>query len=165
LFDIYAQLELLYPEVQTFKILDYSANPGHQVNAEARDLEKIIMIHALDLLYFWMYQPRSRMALRQFLVTLAEDERHILVSSQFTLQRHREVSQLFIDGILGYNFQRPLSFYLSRYEGYLEEVKRLIFDAQSTDSAETSAPGLRSDTYGPASVKDFCQTPERRVVN
>ena len=60
LFDIYAQLELLYPEVQTFKILDYSANPGHRANAEARDLEKIIMIHALDLLYFWMYQPRSR---------------------------------------------------------------------------------------------------------
>ena len=74
LFDIYAQLELLYPEVQTFKILDYSAHPGHRANAEARDLEKIIMIHALDLLYFWLYQPRSRSALRQFLDTLAEDE-------------------------------------------------------------------------------------------
>jgi hypothetical protein len=165
LFDIYAQLELLYPEVQTFKILDYSANPGHRVSAEARDLEKVIMVHALDLLYFWMYQPRSRTALRQFLVTLTEDELHILVSSQFTLQRHREVSQLFIDGILGYNFQRPLSFYLSRYEGYLEEVKRLIFDAQSTDSVEIFEPGLRSDTYGPAPFKDACQTPERRVVN
>jgi hypothetical protein len=165
LFDIYAQLELLYPEVQTFKILDYSANSGYRVNAEARDLEKIIMIHALDLLYFWMYQPRSRTALRQFLVALTEDERHILVSSQFTLQRHREVSQLFIDGILGYNFQRPLSFYLSRYEGYLEEVKRLIFDAQATDSVEDFEPSFRSDTYGSAPVKDACETPERRVVN
>jgi hypothetical protein len=165
LFDIYAQLELLYPEVQTFKILDYSANPGARVSAEARDLENVIMVHALDLLYFWMYQPRSRTALRQFLVTLTEDERHILVSSQFTLQRHREVSQLFIDGILGYNFQRPLSFYLSRYEGYLEEVKRLIFDAQSTDSAEDFEPNFRSDIDGPAPVKDACQTPERRVVN
>jgi hypothetical protein len=165
LFDIYAQLELLYPEVQTFKILDYSADPGYRVSPEARDLEKIIMVHALDLLYFWMYQPRSRMALRQFLVTLTEDERHILVSSQFTLQRHREISQLFIDGILGYNFQRPLSFYLSRYEGYLEEVKRLIFNAQPTDSAETSEAGLRNDTFGPAPVKDTCQTPARRVAN
>ena len=165
LFDIYAQLELLYPEVQTFKILDYSADPGYRVSAEARDLEKIIMVHALDLLYFWMYQPRARMALRQFLVTLTEDERHILVSSQFTLQRHREISQLFIDGILGYNFQRPLSFYLSRYEGYLEEVKRLIFDAQPTDSVETSEAGLRNNTFGPAPVKDTCQTPARRVAN
>jgi hypothetical protein len=164
LFDIYAQLELLYPEVQTFKILDYSANPGHRISAEARDLEKVIMVHALDLLYFWMYQPRSRTALRQFLVTLSEDELHILVSSQFTLLRHREVSQLFIDGILGYNFQRPLSFYLSRYEGYLEEVKRLIFEAQSMDSVEIFEPRLGSDTYGPAPVGDACRTPQRLVV-
>jgi hypothetical protein len=165
LFDIYAQLELLYPEVQTFKILDYSTNPGHRANAEARDLEKIIMIHALDLLYFWMYQPRSRMALRQYLGTLTEDERLILVSSQFTLQRYREISQLLIDGILGLNFQRPLSFYLARYEGYLEEVKRLIFDAPPSDSVKAGEPGLRSDMYSPTPVKDTCQARERRVVN
>jgi hypothetical protein len=165
LFGTYAQLELLYPEMQTFKILDYSANPRHRVNTEARDLEKIIMIHALDLLYFWMYQPRSRMALRQYLGTLSEDERHILVSSQFTLLRYREISQLFVDGILGHNFQRPLSFYLSRYVGYLEEVKRLIFDEQLTDSAETAELGLHYNTYGPGSLKDACQTPVRRVVD
>ena len=126
LFKTYAQLELLYPDVQTFKILDYSAKAGHQENAEARDLEKVIMVHSLDLLYFWMYLPRSRSALSQFLDTLTIEERHILVDSQFTLRRHREISQLFIDGILGNNFQRPLSFYLSRYEEYLEEIKRMI---------------------------------------
>ena len=165
LFDIYAQLELLYPEVQTFKILDYSIDPGHRVNAEARDFEKIIMVHALDLLYFWMYQPRSRVALRQYLGTLTEDERQILLSSQFTLQRYREISQLLIDGVLGQKFQRPLSFYLSRYEGYLEEVKRLIFDAQSTDSVNTGEPSIRSDTFSPAPVKDACQAPVRRDEN
>jgi hypothetical protein len=157
LFDVYAQLELLYPEVQPFKILDYSVNSRHRVNAEARDLEKVIMVHALDLLYFWMYQPRARTALREFLVSLTEDELHILVSSQFTLLRHREVSQLFIDGILGYNFQRPLSFYLSRYEGYLEEVKRLMFDVQPTDSVEYFEQGFYSDTYGKAPAKDACR--------
>jgi hypothetical protein len=112
-----------------------------------------------------MYQPRARMALRQYLGSLAEDERQILVSSQFTLQRYREISQLFIDGILGLNFQRPLSFYLSRYESYLEEVKRLIFDAQSTNSVGAAIPGLGSDTYGPAAVKDACPAPVRRVEN
>jgi hypothetical protein len=165
LFDIYAQLELLYPEVQTFKILDYSTAPEHRANAEARDLEKIIMVHALDLLYFWMYQPRSRMALRQYLGTLTEDERQILVSSQFTLQRYREISQLLIDGILGLNFQRPLSFYLSRYEGYLEEVKRLIFDAPPMDSLDAGGPGLDFEKYTPAPVKDTCQGRGRRAVN
>ncbi len=130
LLGIYAQLELLYPDVESFKILDYSWDFNGKANAEARDLEKIIMIHALDMLYFWMYQPRCRVAFPQFLRTLSEDERHILVSSQFTLQRHREISQMFIDGILGINFPRPLSFYLSRYEEYLEQIKHLVLSEE-----------------------------------
>jgi hypothetical protein len=86
------------------------------------------MVHALDLLYFWMYQPRAREALRRFVQTLAEDERQILASSQCTLERNREISQLLIDGILGDNFPRPLSFYLSRYKEYLESIKGLVFE-------------------------------------
>ena len=116
------------------KILEYSSDLKRKANAEAQDLEKIIMIHALDMLYFWMYQPRSRSALQQFLQTLSEDERHILVSSNFTLQRHREISQMFIDGILGSNFPRPLSFYLSSYEGYLEEIKRLVLSEEFSNA-------------------------------
>jgi hypothetical protein len=127
LFDIYAQLELLYPEAQAREILECSPNFTRKANAEARDLENIIMVHALDLLYFWMYLPRAREALRRFVQTLAEDERQILASSQFTLERNREISQLFIDGILGDNFPRPLSFYLSRYKEYLESIKGLAF--------------------------------------
>jgi hypothetical protein len=80
-----------------------------------------------------------------------------LVSSHFTLQRHREISQLFIDGILGSNFPRPLSFYLSRYEQYLEEVKRLIFDEQLTHSGEVAKLGLGVVPSSPAVIKDYCE--------
>jgi hypothetical protein len=82
-----------------------------------------------------MYQPRARTALQRFIQTLSEDERHILASSQFTLQRTREVSQLFIDGILGDNFPRPLSFYLSRHAEYLEAIKDLVFAENPTEPA------------------------------
>ena len=133
LLDIYAQLEMLYPDIASFKILDYSSDVNRKTNSEASDLEKIIMIHAMDMLYFWMYQPRSRVAFPQFMRTLSEDERHILVSSQFTLQRHREISQMFIDGILGTNFPRPLSFYLSRYEEYLEQIKHFVLSEEFSD--------------------------------
>jgi hypothetical protein len=135
LFDVYAQLELLYPDVQTFAVLQHAGRTQRKVGLEARDLEKIIMIHSLDLLYFWMYQPRARTALQRFIQTLSEDERHILASSQFTLQRTREVSQLFIDGILGDNFPRPLSFYLSRHAEYLEAIKNLVFAENHTEPA------------------------------
>ena len=105
---------------------------------------------------------RSAYAVAQLLSSLevgGVDERFNALRSL----RYREISQLFIDGILGNRFQRPLSFYLSRYEGYLEEVKRLIFDEQLTDSVKAVEPGLRRDTYGPAPVKDVCQAPVRRV--
>lgn len=123
--DVYADLELLFPEVTPFKVLDASNEGKKTARSEAAELEHLIMLHGLDLLYFWMYQPRARGALVKFLESLSEDERHMLVSSQFTLQQHREISQLFIDGIFGNNFPKPLSFYLSRYPGYLEDIKQL----------------------------------------
>ncbi|MDX9789068.1 MAG: hypothetical protein RBT11_19995 [Desulfobacterales bacterium] len=123
--NVYAELELLFPDMKTFKLLETTAAPKKSAKSEAAELEHIIMLHALDFLYFWMYQPRARSALAKLFATLTEDERHILVSSQFSLQRHREISQLFIDGIFGNNFPKPLSFYLSRYPGYLEDIKQL----------------------------------------
>ncbi len=151
LFDIYAQLELIFPDVQTFAVLQHSSRLKQKASVEARDLEKIIMIHALDLLYFWMYQPRARTALRHFVHTLSEDERHILASSQFTLQRHREISQMFLDGILGNNFPRPLSFYLSRNAEYLEVIKHLVFGENFSDPmAEPVAAEPLTGSVAPA---------------
>jgi hypothetical protein len=147
LFDIYAQLELIFPDVQTFAVLQHSNMLKKKASVEARDLEKIIMVHALDLLYFWMYQPRARTALRRFVHTLSEDESHILASSQFTLQRHREISQMFIDGILGDNFSRPLSFYLSRSAEYLNAVKSLVFEESFAE------PEADVDNPRPVSLK------------
>jgi hypothetical protein len=150
LFDIYAQLELLYPDVQPFAVLQHSRQLERKPSIEARDLEKIIMVHALDLLYFWMYQPRARTALRRFVHALSEDERQILASSQFTLQRHREISQMFIDGILGAKFPRPLSFYLSRNAEYLEAIKGIVFGENFADPmGEPSIPEPLPDSAPP----------------
>jgi hypothetical protein len=83
------------------------------------------MVHALDMLYFWMYQPRARTALMRLLNTISEEDRQLMVASQFALDRNREISQMFIDGILGKDFSRALSFYLSRSPEYIEVMKRL----------------------------------------
>jgi len=163
LFDIYAQLELIYPDVQTFAVLQYSNRLKQKASVEARDLEKIIMIHALDLLYFWMYQPRARTALRQFVQTLSEDERHILASSQFTLQRHREICQMFIDGILGHNFPRPLAFYLSRNAEYLEAIKHLVFGENF--SGPMAEPAVAESSIGSAAPVRECTGPNTQPPN
>jgi len=161
LFDIYAQLELIYPDVRTFEVLGHATEAKRRISIEARDLEKIIMVHALDLLYFWMYQPRACTALRRFVRVLSEDERHILASSQFTLERHREISQMFIDGILGDNFPRPLSFYLSRHAEYLEDIKGLVFEEPFPESAE-ALPVDDIPLSGSAGSSEECRCPGSR---
>jgi len=124
LLDIYTQLELLFPEARTLEILENPAHYRKRANAEARDLEKILAIHALDLLYFWLYQPRARSAFKQLIGTLTEEERHILITAQSTLLRKKEISQMFIDGVLGQDFARALSFYLSCYPDYLKTLQQ-----------------------------------------
>jgi len=124
LLDIYTQLELLFPESRKVEILDEPVKFQKRIHSEARDLEKIIMIHALDFLYFWLYQPRARSAFEQLLGALNEEERHILISAQSTLMRKREISQMFIDGVLGQDFARALSFYLSCYPDYLKTMQK-----------------------------------------
>jgi hypothetical protein len=122
---VYSELELLHPNVKTFDVLKAPPQKKRSAQAETIEMERIIMLHALDLLYFWMYQPRAQSAFKIFIASLSEDERQIMVTSQFSLQRNRDISQLFIDGIFGPNFPKPLSFYLARYTEYLEAIKRL----------------------------------------
>ena len=127
LFDTYAQLELLFPEADVLKMLESPKEFMRTISAEARDLEKIIIINALDLLYFWMYQPRARSVLCSFLKSMSPEERQILVRSQSVLRRKREISQLFVDGIVGKRFSDALSFYLSRSSEYLDAIEELAY--------------------------------------
>lgn len=123
LFDAYARLELLFPEVSTMALLKNPEKITQTKNEEVRDLEKIMIVHALDLLYFWMYQPRARSALRSLVPSLSDEERQILIESQFILLEHKKISLLFVEGLVGKNFSKALSFYLDRSREYLNAMK------------------------------------------
>lgn len=125
LFDVYAELELLFPEENVLEMLGADRKIRRSPNAEARELEKILIINALDLLYFWMYQPRSRSALRRFLREMEPEEREIFLGTQAVLRRHKEISQMFIDGAVGKNFMKALAFYLDRSEAYLRDIEKM----------------------------------------
>jgi len=127
LFDTYARLEVLFPETDVLSMLESPKKFIQTLSAEAQDLERAIIINALDFLYFWMYQPRARSVMAVRIHAMSEEERQIFVRSQCVLQRQREISQLFLDGIIGKNFSRGLAFYLDRYEGYLETLRRMVF--------------------------------------
>jgi hypothetical protein len=136
LFDTYAQMELIFPEVDVLKMLDSPKNLLRRISADARDLEKIIIMNALDLLYFWMYQPRARSVLCSLLKTMSDEERQILVRSQSVLRRKREVSQLFVNGIVGKKFAEALSFYLNRSDEYLDAIEEIAYTQCTPDGTE-----------------------------
>jgi hypothetical protein len=123
LLEAYTSLEMLFPDkkvMETLNAMDKS------LSGDAKELELIMIIHALDLLFFWNYQPRGRTALIMLAKTLSDEERKILLGTLHILKRQREISMLFIDGIIGKNFSAGLAFYLNASGQYLEDVQKLL---------------------------------------
>lgn len=124
LFDTYARLEMLFPETEELKILENPEALFTSRNAEVRDLSVMIIIHSLDLFYFWMYQPRARITILDKVSRLTPEERTIFFQSQHILVHEQHISRLLVDGILGRHFSRPLSFYLTAYPRYLTSLEK-----------------------------------------
>ncbi len=125
LFDAYSRLEVLLPQVRVLQALRSLEDPRYESFSDARDIRKLIILHCLDLLYFWMYQPRARVGLKTVVSELSDEERQILLQCQYLLKNEREISQMFLDGLIGSHFAKGLSFYLDRSGGYMEEIEKL----------------------------------------
>jgi hypothetical protein len=125
LFTVFSRLDLLFPEEDVLEMLQSPKHMMKTLSNEARDLEKLIIVNALDLMYFWMYQPRARKALTTILWSMSQEEWLIFYRSQLILKRHKAISQVFVDGLVGKQFSRALSFYLDQSAVYLEDMKKL----------------------------------------
>ncbi len=124
LFGTYSRLELLFPETEELKLLEKPELLFKNRNSEVRDLAVMIIINSLDLFYFWMYLPRARTKMLDMVSRLTPEEKTIFFQSQKILEQEQYISRLLVDGILGREFSRPLSFYLTTYQGYLSALER-----------------------------------------
>ncbi len=125
LFAVFSRLDLFFPEEDVLDILQSPKVMMETLNYEAREQEKYLIVNALDLMYFWMYQPRAGKALKIIFENMSREEWLIFYRSQLVLKRHREISQVFVDGLVGKNFSRALSFYLDRSEEYLHDLEKI----------------------------------------
>ncbi|WP_020588943.1 hypothetical protein [Desulfobacter curvatus] len=125
LFDIYSRLIMLFPETEELNILENSDMLLDNKNSEVRDLATLIIINALDLFYFWMYLPRAQSSLIRVVSDMTPEEKVIFFQAQNMLRHEHHISRLFVDGILGKNFSRPLSFYLILYSSYLNGIEKV----------------------------------------
>ncbi|MEG1610792.1 MAG: hypothetical protein RR317_06380, partial [Bilophila sp.] len=121
-FECYGKLDLAFPDRDMLSLMAHPKEFIQLMNTEAKSLQIASIINALDLMYFWMYQPCAQQTLIAILRTMTREERVILARSQSVLLRVREVSQLFVDGLLGRNFARALSFYLDGHESYITSL-------------------------------------------
>ena len=123
-FELFAQLEISFP---TRNMLETLNNPEKFIElsrASGADHVSEVMANALDLLYIRMYKPRAREALCQAMERMNGDELDVFLASQQILAEEKEVSMLFVNGLVGRNFSKALSFYLVRYRDYLDELER-----------------------------------------
>jgi hypothetical protein len=125
LFAVFSRLDLQFPEEDVLEMLQSPKMMLQTLNYEAREQARLIIVNALDLMYFWMYQPRARKALEIIIQGMSREEWLIYYRSQLVLNRHREISQVFVDGLVGKNFSKPLAFYLDRSGQYLADMERL----------------------------------------
>jgi hypothetical protein len=125
LFAVFSRLDLHFPEEDVLEMLQSPKMIMQTLNYEAREQERFIIVNALDLMYFWMYQPQARKALEIILQRMSREEWLIFYRSQLVLNRHREISQVFVDGLVGKNFSKPLAFYLDRSEQYLADMEKV----------------------------------------
>ncbi len=123
LFDTYAQLEMLFPMDDVLDLLESTRELMLTIEYEKRDMVNIIIVNALDLMYFWMYQPRAKGVLKLLLRQMTREERKVFLLSQHVLFRQKRISRLMVDGLVGRNFAKALSFYLAYWRQYLEEIE------------------------------------------
>lgn len=122
----YTKLELLFPEQDSLELLK---NPQYVLNKIKETNHKLytaMIVNALDLMYLHYYQPRSFSMLKEIVKKLSDNEKLAWLRMQYVLQCHKDVSQLFIDEVLGENFSKALSFYLDTHEQYLRHLQKLF---------------------------------------
>lgn len=97
-----------------------------ELSEKNSELFRDIVIDSLDMLYFWMYQPRARIALAQQMAQMSSDEKQFLLRSQQVLKRKRVISEMLLNGLVGKRFEAALAFYLSHSDKYLQSFESLV---------------------------------------
>ena len=135
IFSCYTRIELLFPEKDVLEKLAHAGEFSGEHKQEARRLELSIICNSLDLMYFWYYLPRSQDTFRRLLKSMSPADRSVFARAQLILLRERDISQLFVNGLVGGNFARPLAFYLDKKREYLHELLKSCRRGKAADHA------------------------------
>ena len=123
--EIFSRLEIAFPTRDMLKILNRPEEFIRMSEESGINHVPEVAANALDMLYIMAYKPRAREALRKAMEAMSPDEVAVILASQQILREEQWVSRLFVDGLVGRNFSKALSFYLTRYPAYLADIERM----------------------------------------
>lgn len=120
--DTCAQIEIAFPQESMLSLLESPNQLLLTIEYEQRELADILIVNALDLLYFWMCQPRARDVFKRLLRRMTQEERRMILLYQHMLSHERHIGKIFIDGLIGRQFSKTLAFYLNHWRTYVKEI-------------------------------------------
>lgn len=83
------------------------------------------IINMLDMMYLWYYHSRAQQVFIKKFKALSQEEQQIILGMHNLLRLEKEISELFLSGLLGKNFASALSFYLKNTDNYLSKLKKI----------------------------------------
>jgi len=141
IFEAFSRMELHFPDDDILQLMESPEKFIYRLESQEKRLKRVVIINALDMLYFWMYQPRARSALSILLGGMGREELLFVLRSQLVLGLQREISILFIEGMVGENFSKALAFFLDRSAPYLKGLEDLVENCSSVEAVVSHTPG------------------------
>ncbi len=125
--DAYAGIEIMFPEENVEKMLRNPVAARKKIQEKNPYLSRIMILNALDLMYFWIYQPRAKNVFRAMASEMPRKEREILFSSLNILNDKLEIGLLFSEGIIvGKDFSKAMDFYINNYADFMKTMERIL---------------------------------------
>ncbi len=122
----FVKMELLLPGESVLHLMENPKKVAKTIREEDPELLKTSLYDALDLMYFWYYQPHARTVLKSLVRHMTREERMIFLRFQLVLERKKLICNLFLEGFIGKNYTRAMAFYLSRREQYIASLRRIL---------------------------------------
>lgn len=119
------KLEIAFPEKDALELLGKPSELVELLEKNNKPLLLEFITHALDYMYFYYYQPRARTVLKKKMLSTLPLEWLALYRMQCILTQEKAILQIFLDGLVGDDVNRSISFYLKQYKPYIKEMKQL----------------------------------------
>ncbi len=136
IFNSYVRLDLAFPEEDITDILKNPSIFFERLAGKNKALHAEAIVNALDLMCFWYYRPRSHEVCKNAIKKMNPEERKALGLMQLVLLNERDVSQMFVDGLVGRNFAPALVFYLDNHKAYVKRMLHLCALRHAEDGVD-----------------------------